>query len=126
MHRAVDNWIKAVRADVKKAVIENRRTKAGGRYYSAFVCPSRDRTMGQFFISCIRPEKWSLLGSPAVVPPPPGPVVQKPVPPAPAQAVPKPVAAAPATRRRCRIHGTPKEECDWCQGRPSPRLGKRY
>ncbi|KIC68710.1 competence protein CoiA family protein [Pseudarthrobacter phenanthrenivorans] len=126
VHRAVDHWIKAVRADVKKAVIENRRTKASGRYYSAFVCPSCDRTMGQFFISCIRPEKWSLLGSPAVAPQPLTPVVQKPVWPPPAVVVPKRAAAAPATRTRCRIHGDPKEECDWCQNRPSPRLGRRY
>jgi hypothetical protein len=113
VHRAVDKWIRAARPDVPKAAIKKRNTRASGRLYSAFVCPSCDSTMGQFFIAGIRPEKWSVLGSPAAVPQP-VPVVKIP-------------AATPSpTPLRCRIHETPKEECDWCQKRPSPRLGRRY
>ncbi|AOT05772.1 competence protein CoiA family protein [Arthrobacter sp. U41] len=113
VHRAVDGWIRAAKPDVPKAVIKKRHTLASGRLYSAFVCPSCDSTMGQFFIACIRPEKWSVLGSPAAVPPP-VPVIKI------------PAATTSPTPLRCRIHETPKEECDWCQKRPSPRLGRRY
>jgi hypothetical protein len=48
VHRAVDKWIRAAKPDVQKAAIKKRPTRASGRLYSAFVCPSCDSTMGQF------------------------------------------------------------------------------
>ncbi|NKR13515.1 competence protein CoiA family protein [Paenarthrobacter sp. R1] len=134
VHRAVDNWIKAARPDVPKAAIKPRRTKASGRLYSAFVCPSCDTTMGQIFISQIRPEKWSILSSPGGKSKAPAPVSMPATTPnrttAPVPATPPPTRAAissgPAQPLRCRLHGTPQDWCDWCQKRPNPKLGRRY
>jgi hypothetical protein len=132
VHRAVDNWIKAAKPDVPKAAIKPRRTKASGRLYSAFVCPSCDSTMGQFFISRIRSEKWSILSSPAgksaapaVAATPTTKPVQTaaPVPAPPIRAV---ITPGPARPLRCRLHPTPREWCDWCQKRPAPQLGRRF
>lgn len=105
VHRAVDAWIKSARPDIAKATIEPRRTKASGRLYGAFVCPSCDSTMGQFFISCIRPEKWSILSGPAVEP-------QALPTPAPAAAV----APVPRTFRHVTVSGAHPQArtCDWC------------
>lgn len=74
VHRAVDVWIRAARPDIPKAAIALRRTNASGRHYAAFVSPSCDSTMGQFHISCILPDKWSILSGPAIETPAPAPV----------------------------------------------------
>ncbi|WP_349033899.1 competence protein CoiA family protein [Pseudarthrobacter sp. SORGH_AS 212] len=129
VHRAVDNWIKAAKPDIPKAAIKPRRTKASGRLYSAFVCPSCDSTMGQIFISQIRSEKWSILSSPGGKLRPPSPVV-KPSPAASPAPVPTPpirvgVMPSPDRGARCGLHATPREWCAWCQNRQEPRLGKR-
>jgi hypothetical protein len=134
VHCAVDNWITAARPDVPKAAIKPRRTKASGRLYSAFVCPSCDSTMGQFFISHIRHEKWSILSSPTgkstapapVLTPTPTPIQAKapvPAPNPPVRAVNTPGPVRPVT---CNLHATPRDWCDWCQKRPERRLGRRF
>lgn len=105
VHRAVDAWVRAARPDIPKAHIKMKRTKASGRIYSAFVCPSGDQPMGQYFISRLRPEKWSILGGPAVEPPAPAPA-----PIATAGAAPR-----PGTSVRCRLHSTHRQTCDWCR-----------
>ena len=124
VHRAVDKWIHAAKSDIPKATIQKRRTKASGRLYGAFVCPGCDSTMGQFFISCIRPEKWSLLSSPNMVlstersagtssdarietEAGAHPTVHTVTPPLP--------AAGASTSLRCRLHSTPRQACDYCQ-----------
>lgn len=114
VHRAVDDWIKVAESDIPKAVIKLRRTTATGRLYRAFVCPGCDSTMGQFFISRIRPQKWSTISGPNLEIPQPS-------------AVPQPRSAAePSASGRCLIHSTPKQWCDWCQKRPTPRLGNTF
>lgn len=113
VQRAVDRWIRAVKSDIPKARIAPRRTKASGRLYSAFVCPSCDATIGQFFLSCIRAEKWSILSGPQLDSTQPAPASQTPAP------------SIASLSVRCRIHETPKQWCDWCQNRPNPRLGDR-
>lgn len=124
VHRAIDKWISAARSDVPKAIIQKRRTKASGRFYSAFVCPGCDSTMGQFFISCIRPENWSLLGRPTGVPSVSRPtVVSSATPPRTGSRLhtavhtvtpPRPAAGA-GTPLRCRLHSTPRQACDYCR-----------
>ncbi|MDJ0459314.1 competence protein CoiA family protein [Arthrobacter sp. NQ7] len=104
IHHAVDAWAKAVKADVRKALIKPRRTGASGRLYSAFVCPSCDTTMGQYFISRIPPNKWSIISGPTVDP----------------VAVPPSRRPAPAARvaggaKRCRIHSVPSQACKFCR-----------
>ena len=64
VHRALNGWIRETGADVEKANIKMRRSKMKGTEYSAFICPSCDEIMGQMFVSCIRPEKWSLISAP--------------------------------------------------------------
>jgi hypothetical protein len=64
VHALLDIWMQAVRADVQKANIKLRRSKKKAAEYSAFVCPECDALIGQMFISCLRPEKWSLLSAP--------------------------------------------------------------
>jgi hypothetical protein len=124
VQRALDKWIHAAKADIPKATIQKRRTKASGRLYGAFVCPGCDSTMGQFFISCIRPEKWSLLSSPNMVlstersagtssdarietEAGAHPTVHTVTPPLP--------AAGASTSLRCRLHSTPRQACDYCR-----------
>jgi hypothetical protein len=67
VHRIVDRWAKAAQADIPKARIELRASKTKGGRYSAFVCPACDSLMGQFFVSRIRDEHWSLIGGPVIV-----------------------------------------------------------
>jgi hypothetical protein len=114
VHRAVDDWIVAAQFDIPKAVIKLRRSKAAGRIYPAFVCPGCDNTMGQFFISRIRPEKWSIISGPNLETRQPQPVPRQ------------RGAAATSTLGRCRAHATPRQWCDWCQKRPAPRLGNPF
>jgi hypothetical protein len=64
VHAVLDTWMHAVRADVQKANIKLRRSKKKAAEYSAFVCPECDALIGQMFISCLRPEKWSLISAP--------------------------------------------------------------
>ncbi|GER23278.1 hypothetical protein NCCP1664_17740 [Zafaria cholistanensis] len=64
VHRLVDQWIRETGADIGKARIELRRSKTKGEKYSAFVCPSCEALAGQFFISCIYAEHWSLISAP--------------------------------------------------------------
>ncbi|MFJ6358665.1 competence protein CoiA [Pseudarthrobacter oxydans] len=64
VHAVLDVWMHAVRADVQKANIKLRRSKKKAAEYSAFVCPECDALIGQMFISCLRPEKWSLISAP--------------------------------------------------------------
>jgi hypothetical protein len=64
VHAVLDSWMHAVRADVQKANIKLRRSKKKAAEYSAFVCPECDALIGQMFISCLRPEKWSLISAP--------------------------------------------------------------
>ncbi|WP_229992254.1 competence protein CoiA family protein [Arthrobacter sp. Bi26] len=66
IHRVVDRWIKEIKADVPKAVIRLRRTKASGKEYSAFCCPACDAVVGQVFLHRLRPEKWSLISGPEI------------------------------------------------------------
>lgn len=107
VHPAVDKWINAAAADIPKAMIKPRRTKASGRLYSAFVCPACDSTMGQFFISCIRPEKWSLLSGPAVE--------------APKQPTPATAAVVAPTPQVTPANAHPQAlACDWCRKDPHP------
>lgn len=123
VHRAVDKWIHAAKSDVPKATIQKRRTKASGRLYSAFVCPGCDSTMGQFFISCIRPEKWSLLSSPIGVPSTERSAATSPAARTETSARARPAAntgtpplpAAGAGTLRCRLHSTPRQGCDYCR-----------
>lgn len=68
VHRAIDQWIKVTRSDIPKAGIRLRYTKASGKRYSAFFCPACDSTMGQYYISRILAEKWSILSGPVVEP----------------------------------------------------------
>lgn len=67
VHQIVDRWTKATQADVPKARIELRASKTKGSRYSAFVCPACDSLIGQFFVSRIRDEHWSLIGGPVIV-----------------------------------------------------------
>lgn len=108
VHRVVDKWIKTAKADIPKASIRQRRTKTSGKLYSAFVCPSCDSVMGQFFISRIRPEKWSILSGPTVEPPAS----------APAAAVPP----APSPFRQVAVTNAHPDAraCDWCGKDPHP------
>ncbi|CAH0126196.1 hypothetical protein SRABI83_00084 [Arthrobacter sp. Bi83] len=123
VHRAVDKWMRVAGSDIAKAAIKPRRTKASGRLYAAFVCPSCDSTMGQFFISCVRPEKWSILSGPAVEPPPPAPTAKPSAAPrstvasarTAVQTVTPPRPAAGAGTLRCRLHSAPKQGCDYCR-----------
>lgn len=64
VHQAVNQWIRETQADVEKACIKVKRSKMKGSEYSAFVCPDCDAIIGQMFVSCIRPEKWSLISAP--------------------------------------------------------------
>lgn len=110
VHRAVDKWIHAAKSDIPKATIQKRRTKASGRLYGAFVCPGCDSTMGQFFISCIRPEEWSLLSGPTIEP---------------AAVKPQQAKAAEASSRQGFspvVSGAalPPGMCDWCGKDPHP------
>jgi hypothetical protein len=66
IHRIVDMWIKATKADIPKAVIRLRRTKASGKEYSAFCCPACDAVVGQVFLHRLQPEKWSLVSGPEI------------------------------------------------------------
>lgn len=113
VHRIVNHWARAAKSDVPKAEIKLRRTKAGSLIYSAFVCPSCDSTIGQFFLSRILADRWSIIGGPEIDP---------------AQPLPTPSVSesvSPRTSARCLIHESPKEWCDWCQRRPNPQLGDR-
>jgi hypothetical protein len=66
IHRVVGRWIKETKADIPKAVIRLRRTKASGKEYSAFCCPACDAVVGQVFLHRLRPEKWSLISGPEI------------------------------------------------------------
>lgn len=68
VHRVIDEWADTAKADVPKAKIQPRWIKASGRTYDAFVCPSCDTTFGQYYISRILPNKWSVLGGPDIKP----------------------------------------------------------
>lgn len=68
VHRAVDAWIREVDADVKKALIQLRWTRAYGGAYSAFVCPHCDAVFGENFRCRIKDEKWSLIAVPEISP----------------------------------------------------------
>lgn len=119
VHRAVNEWVKATKADIPKAVIKPQFTKASGRRYSAFVCPSCDSVMGQYFISRILPQKWSILSGPAVVPAttPPSTVTRVQAPVQTAVHSDTPAHPAPEAGRplRCRIHSAPRQTCIYCQ-----------
>jgi hypothetical protein len=71
VHRVVDQWIRETKADIGKAHIELRRSKAKGAEYSAFVCPSCNAIAGQIFIAQIRHEHWSLISAPQLRKSPP-------------------------------------------------------
>lgn len=123
VHRAVDRWISAAKSDIPKALIKPRRTKASGRRYSAFVCPECDSTIGQFFISCIRPEKWSILSGPTVAPLSNKSPARVPVDalsrfmayPAAIQSIQPQLKATDGGKNpRCRIHSEPSPKCKWC------------
>lgn len=111
VHRVVDAWITATRADIPKAGIRLRYTAASGKQYSAFFCPACDNVMRQYFVSRILPEKWSLLSGPAVEP--------APVPAAPAGRVAGPSHRSPAHSSAPRGH-LPTGKCDWCGKDPHP------
>ena len=64
VHRAVDQWIRESGADVPKAMIKLRPSKAVGESYSAFTCPNCAVLMGQFFVGSISSENWSLISAP--------------------------------------------------------------
>lgn len=123
--QAVNEWDKAAQADIPKAGIKPQFTKASGRRYGAFVCPSCDSVMGQYFISRIRPQKWSILSGPDVVPwatpPSTGIRVQAAVQTAAHKAVPADTPARPSPEAgrplRCGLHlpSAPRPSCDWCR-----------
>lgn len=64
VHKVLNKWMRATRADVEKAKIQIRRSKMKAAEYSAFVRPKCDALIGQMFISCIRTEMWSLISAP--------------------------------------------------------------
>lgn len=124
VHRAVDQWIRAAKADIPKALIMPRRTKASGRLYSAFVCPECDSTIGQYFLFRIRPEKWSILSGPTVeslnrqsaAGAPPDPLTRFMAYPAAIQSLqPRKKATSDGKNPRCRIHSEPSPKCRWCK-----------
>jgi hypothetical protein len=119
VHRAIDQWLRASKSDVPKAIIKPRRTKARGRPYSAFVCPSCDSTMGQFFISCIRPEKWSILSGPTVESPPAHAAVAPP-------ALMAPSVPQAGTCDECGKDPHPEYECLWRRLRGGTEAGAHY
>lgn len=114
IHRAVDAWSRAVRADIPKAGIARRWIASAGRTYSTFICPSCDSPIGQSFISRLRPEKWSLLSGPII----------EPEAATPREAIaPKPAKPSTSTSpRRCGLHSTPRADCGYCTGHPEPRV----
>lgn len=123
VHRAVDRWIRTAKSDIPKALIKSRRTKASGRLYAAFVCPGCDSSIGQFFVSCLRPEKWSILSGPTVEP-----LSNKSPAGVPVDALSRFMAYPAASQSlqpqlqvtdggknpRCRIHSEPSPKCKWC------------
>lgn len=64
VHRALDRWQLEVGSDVMKAEIDLRKSKTKGSTYSAFVCPACKAFSGQFFISEVKPFRWSLICAP--------------------------------------------------------------
>jgi hypothetical protein len=133
VHRAIDQWIRAAKSDIPKALIKPRRTKASGRLYSAFVCPECDSTIGQYFISCIRPEKWSVLSGPDVKTQSKAPALKAKTPAGrpitiapqidaqssrPRQVSPPLEAASTVTPPRCLLHSNPWPTCGWCNRFP--------
>jgi len=113
VQRVVDAWIRAVRSDIAKASIRPKRTKASGRLYSAFVCPASDSAMGQYFISCILPEKWSILS---------GPDLESAPTPAPHPASAVKAAYQPRGFTPVSSASLPPQVCDWCGNDPHPEF----
>ncbi|QYF88471.1 hypothetical protein [Arthrobacter sp. PAMC25284] len=64
VHKGVDRWLAASGAGIGKARIERRMIKSRAEESSTFVCPGCREVIGQFFISRIVPEKWSLISAP--------------------------------------------------------------
>lgn len=114
VHRVIDKWISAAKADIPKAGIQPRPTKASGRRYSAFVCPSCNSVMGQYYISRILPQKWSILSGPAVVPVATPPATGTRVQGAARTHTPAPPSPEAGRPLRCRIHSEPRQTCIYC------------